>query len=394
MGYEGLVAQNAPPRTKFDHSVQKEDAMKAAKTFMTAVALATGLALPFFVAAQLSGQALDAEAAERIERGVEQLDSDSHVVRELGFGTILKEGESALPLLRDRADAAKRNGNIDLETRIRDAIGRIEAEVNRASGRDAQQAEPRQNRVVIQPSAFATKSTTWIENGKVTSIEQDANGKITLKVTENGNETVESFDNEEAFRSAHPELARRFAGNSSFNFRFSGPFGRGGVNEAELDLPDPFELFRQRPAQRGTAEELADLKERVAELRGLAEGLGESGEAVRKKVAEVDEAIKKLEGTLPATPRVWRAPTPGENPFRDFDQMFEEARKQREEMLRRFHGGNDPFERFRRPGAQEPTPQSQEKSEQPPTESDPAPAPTPEPGRQFPERKPGDSSDF
>ncbi len=362
--------------------------MNAAKSFLTAAALAAGLALPFFAAAQLSNNALEAEAVERVERGLEQLNSDSTVVRELGLSSLMKEGESALPMLKEKADAAKQAGQLDLEMRIRDVISRIESENKQPSSSDNPQSNRSGSRIVIQPGSGSVKSTTWIENGKVTSIQQDSDGKITLKITEDGNETVQTFDTEQAFRDAQPELAKRFAGNNGFSFRFSGPWGEGGVNEAELDLPDPFELFRGRGAQPTENQELAQLKERVAELRGLAEGLGESGAAVQKKVAEIDEAIKRLEESLPQTPRIQRAFQMPRDPFEEMNRMMEEARKRQEEALRRFREGNgNPFERFRFPApAPQPAPEGKEPEQEP--------APAPKPDQPFPEKKPGASSDF
>lgn len=352
--------------------------MNLGRTFLLALAMGTGLAAPFFVFADGEGEALSAESRDRIDRAIEQLRSDSPVVRQAGEAALANESKDSLKTLRELSAKAKANGELDLERRLNDAISSIETREGPkpATPQPKSEDEARDGstfRVELKGIPGATKTSTWIENGKVTSVSQSGDGKITLAIKGGTEPEVnETFENQAAFEAKYPEIAKRFAGmNSGFRFQMPSPFRgpwdppapSGEQQEpSELDPMDPikqvdemlermglgrgglFPRMGEQPSLDGVHRALESLKTKQSELRNA---LRDPVEA-EKKMAELEAETRKLEDEISKLRKPTQAlPGQSETPIDPMERM----RKMMEEMWRIPRGDGEPDEEA--PGAPE-----------------------------------------
>lgn len=329
--------------------------MNIGKSFVLALALGTGLAAPFFVfAGGDEAVVVTAETRERVERALEQMRSDTPIVRQAGESSLANESAGSLALLREHAEKAKADGNADLERRIKDAISKIEERegINKPEApkaQDGRRAEGGGNtwRVELGGMPGAARSHTFIENGKVTKIEQDREGKITLTITEPGSEPVrEEFADRAAFEAKHPDLAKRF-GEGGMTYRivpptpFRGPWGEPGDKDTPgQEEADPFrrieDLFgglgqlpgsRQglsKESQESLSKQMESVKAKQAELRSVID----DPVAARGKLAELEAETKRLEDTISGLGRAapGNVPVPAD-PFERMRKMMEDMWK-------------------------------------------------------------------
>lgn len=330
--------------------------MGIGRSFLIAAALSTGVAIPLYVGAQVALDAkAESELKERVDRSIEQLQSETRILREAGETALAKESKDALPHLRERAEKAKTAGEVDLELRLRGVIQKIEEREGVAKKVEPSKQSERPNGSTwrVQSIPGGVKSSTWIENGKVTSVSQDASGKITLAITEPGKDEVkEVFDDLKSFEEKHPEVAKRFTGSGNSWRVMPSPFG-------EREIPDLFRGFRlpQIPNMPGQVQPAPDLgpverslealKKRQAELR---ESLNDPVEA-KRRLDEVDRETTRLEDELKRLKDGGIARGGGadlNDPLGAFRKMLEDLQKGQDGDTPSPFGGDDPFEQLRK----------------------------------------------
>ena len=120
------------------------------------------------------------------------LEGVSLVVLSGGFsyGDYVMSGRLASLVTEQRIDDALRNADM-----LGKRLGVVTAKVG-----------------VLSDGANSQSRAIIIENGRRTTLEVDAAGRINVTVAEGDNESVEAYDNIDQLKAARPELATKFEG--------------------------------------------------------------------------------------------------------------------------------------------------------------------------------------
>jgi hypothetical protein len=356
--------------------------MKLREAFLVPLLISGGIALPWFVIAQSAGPSASAgtesaeATAERVDSLLTQLGADTPAIRDAAADKLAAEGEAALPPLKSRLTRAKDDGDTDLETRLRAVIERIEKLTEKLA--DKVEGETQKLRTfrrvekdadgqyktdkdgngstyrIVLDGGNAARTSVFVENGKTTKIEQSKDGKITLSVTdENGAASTETFDNEEAFKEKHPDLAKKFGESTGVRI-FRGPFGEPSWPSVPGFPSDPF-------SRRVRVVDTTEMSKQVEELKSLlevakaqnadalklipegatAEDLAKNADKIRKGLEDNERTLKSA---LEAAQKALGAS--GARPVERAERQDDAERRERAEAERQAQQAEDPVQRM------------------------------------------------
>ena len=323
--------------------------------------LAASLAL--LLGSALVYEAQEAESLDdRVDRAVEGLRSESETVREAAQDKLKGLGKDAVPRLQKQADDAKKNGEPDVERRLRDAIKTLDPN---ATPEPAQKAGPRESDETDKPktsgggtgfrfsggngvySRSESNSGTSREieennGGKVTKMSREGSGHIKGSVTDANGKQVETFEfaTPEDMKKERPDLAKVWEGeNAGFSFKVIPAQPQPLDPEVEKARAEHARVVKRLEAlnnllpedkDENNQKKIADLTDRKNELETKLreKGVDPNRRQPERRVGDVQERLR-------------RAAEEARSRQEELDRELEKQMREMEEMHRRFFGGED-----------------------------------------------------
>ncbi|MCK6438651.1 MAG: hypothetical protein L6Q71_00435 [Planctomycetes bacterium] len=240
------------------------------------------------------------ESDDKVARIIEQLGSESKVLRETAQKQLDELDKEALDALKREADRAKKDGNADLELKLRSAIDRLQAP-DKAVTDDPEEADlngilGKGIRLKVLPGgkgisrvesdADGERTVTQTEDGKTTTLKKcKESDKITAEI-EDGKGNVEKleFKDEAEMKEKNPKLHEIWKDTGGPVLRLFDPknLPNGGApnggSEEELDEEARKQMEEMEKDMREFEKQLEELlKEVERQMREAEEQQGEDG---------------------------------------------------------------------------------------------------------------------